>query len=48
MSHDHQKKLPDMDSIIENMEKEVSNLTDLIDSNPKACFIDCSKAPFIP
>ena len=34
MSHDHQKKLPDMDSIIENMEKEVSNLTELIDSNP--------------
>ena len=33
MSHDHKKKLPDMDSIIENMEKEVSDLTKLIDSD---------------
>ena len=34
MSHDHQKKIPDMDSIIQNMEKEVSTLTEVIDSNP--------------
>ena len=35
MSHEHQKKLPDMDSIVENMEKEVSDLTNLIDSDPQ-------------
>ncbi|PZC45982.1 MAG: superkiller protein 3 [Chloroflexi bacterium] len=34
MSHEHQKKLPNMDSIIENMEKEVSDLTEIIDSDP--------------
>ena len=34
MAHERQKEVPNMDSIIENMEKELSDLTSLIDSDP--------------